>query len=442
MKEVLDKLFSEKNIKKTVTVIVILSLIFIAFIITLFSKPSKPEGEVKVPIGGHGEQKETEEKEIKRDYRINEKPINIKETSTELVYILKNRNSKLNNFGESYIYDGYYVFPKRNVKIKKSYDNIINIVFMSSYTPNILGNLGVKSTETEISKTLGVANHSENGVLTYKTNDYYAIFDTNIKEVSVYFKDKLDSEIFWLYYERYEEEKNLKNYMSDLTSRFPSYYRYDYDNKGLELIYTNYGARLYFKQNDKLSAVYLYSDFEDNIKDETEMKKIQEFPNVKILDTNLALSEDILRKTNDLKKEKNILEENIYSNNKIYKYINVLNSYNNIKQDEEKKLDYKKFPKLDKYHIYFEQNDSRYTFNEVSIIKKNKLNYNINTSKVADYLLLTNNYVFYSIKNEGIFRIDVNTGASIELYKGVEEFELKYINNNYLHFDNKQIKAI
>lgn len=443
MKEVLEKLFSEKHIKKTLIVLAILLLIFIAFIISFFSKQPEPQTEVRVPIGGHVDNKDDEEqKGIQTDYRINEKTVSIKETSTELIYILKNRNSKLNNFGESYIYDGYYVFPKRRVKIKKSYDNIISIVFMSTYSPNILGDVGVNSNEDKINKTLGVPNHSKKGVLTYKTEKYYAIFDTNKKEVSVYFKDKLDSEVFWMYYDRFEFENNLKNYISDLTTKFPSYYRYEYDNKGLELIYTNYGIRLYFKQNDKLSGVYLYSDFEENIKDESEMKRIKEYSKVKVLDTNLALSEDVLRRNNESKKEKNILEGKIYSNNKIYKHINVLNGYNQIKTDEEKKLEYKEFPKLEKYHIYFEQNDSRYTFSEVSIIKLNKLNYNINTAKVADYLLLTPDYVFYSIKGDGIYRVNINTGESVDLYRGMEEFELQYINNNYLHFDDTQIRAM
>lgn len=442
MKDVLKELFSEKNFKKTLVVIVMIILILIAFILSNIIKKEEPELETKVPIGGHGEEKDDQKKELRTDYQINEKAVNLKESATELTYILKNRSAKLDNFGDFYIYDGYYMFPKRNIKIKKSHNSIINIVFMNSYTSNILGDVGVNSTEEKITKTLGIPNHSENGVLTYRTNKYYAIFDTNIKEVSIYFKDKLDSEVFWMYYKRYEFEKDLKNYISDLTTRYPSYYKYEYDSDGLELVYTNYGIRIYFKEKDEGSAIYLYSDFEENISSEAEMSGIREYSDVKILNTNLVLKEETLRKSYEAKQKEYSIAGKIYSNNRIYKHINVLNSYNDINKDEEKKLEYKNLAELYKYHIYFEEKDSRYVFNNVSIIKKNNMNYNINTAKVADSLLLTHDYVFYSIKNEGIFRLNVNTGQNIQIYSDRGEFELKYLKNTYLHFDDKQIKAL
>lgn len=432
--------------KKKIIVILILLLIFILLILFAFVFNKKIEEPiVEVPIGKHGKTEE-KEKDKKIDISINENEIDLKATSIELSYLLKNPKTHLNNFGDSYIYDGYYVFPKRQIKIKKSYDTVLNLVFFNSYKGNIISDVNVNTNALNIVSKLGTPNYNENGVVIYKTKDYYAIFNTNNKEVSIQFRKSPNLEVFWNLYNMYLNTNDLKSYISGLTKNYPYYTEYNYDTDGLELIYADFGIRLYFKQFDSENGIYIYSNYDNNIK-EYSLENIKKLPNVYYKNANLIVQEEIKRIAYEKQKKDFVIPEKLYSDNKIYKNINVLKSYANIKQEKDERTgeskEYKELLNLNKYKVYYEFNNRKYTFSNVSIISKIGNNhYNINTAKVADNLLLTENYLFYSIKNEGIFRIDVNTGIVTELYIGEGKFELKYIKNNEIYYDDTKTRAI
>lgn len=434
-------MFNFKNRKKLITILVLLGIFVLYIVLALLFKSPKIEEKPNVPHGEHG-QSGDKDNNIETYITISEREVNLQINTIELLHIINNPKISLNSFGEYYVYDGYYVFPKRHIKIKKSFDKILSVVFFKEYTGKILKDVNVTSSNSNIISSLGEPNYNENDTIVYKTKDCYIIFDTKQQQVSAYLRNEVDLTDFWALYEVYLKTNDLKRYISEVTKRYPVYTQYNYDSDGLELIYADLGIRLFFKEFETDNGIYLYSNYK-NENEEFSIDKVKTLQGVIYKNYNLILKEEIERLSIEKGKSEFSLPEKIYSDNGIYENINVLQSYlEKVKETEEEK-EYKKLDKLSKYTVYFDLSSSRYTFNNVSIISKtNSNNFNINTAKVADNLLLTENYVFFSIKNEGIFRLNVNTGVVIELFIGEGNFELKYIKNNELYYDNMKIKAL
>lgn len=443
-------MIKQENKKKIIVLVVIFLFFILLLLFAYVFKKDEVQSPVEVPIGKHGHSDELG-KEIDTYITIDEGEIELKETSAELKYILKNPKVNLRDFGEFYIYDGYYVFPDRKIKIKKSYDQILSLVFFNDYAGNVIDDIGVNTTSFNITSKLGNPNYNNEGFIIYKTKRYYVIFNTDLKQVSVYFRTSPDLMIFWNLYQIYKDTNNLKTFISDLTNYYPSYTNYIYDTNGLELVYADFGIRLYFKQNDLRNGIYIYSNYENNGNEKYSLDNLIKNYKVYYKNQNLIVKEEIERLIYEEEKRNFSVVNKIYSDNEIYKNINVLESYANKKIekiiDEKTKKEiikeYKELANLSKYKIYYELNNNRrYTFSNVSVISKIGNNhYNINTAKVADYLLLTEDYLFYSIKNEGIFRMNINNGKVIELYIGAGNFELKFIKSNYLYYDDTKVKA-
>lgn len=437
---------NESNKKKMIA-IGVLALIFIIFIVAslLIKKPEVQEIP-DVPIGEHGNST-NDDKPLETDVSISEREVELTAVSTELVYILKNPKANLQNFGEYYLYDGYYVFPNRNIKIRKSFDKILNIVFFNQYKENIVQTVNVKTSSSDLIKELGQANHNENGIIVYKTKNYYIIFDTVRTETTVYFRGVADLQMFWNFHSMYQQTNDLKAFISSITKYYPAYTKYDYDSDGLELTYSDLGIRLYFKEFDSNNGIYLYSNFENDGNAEHTIDKLTQKQNVYYKNFNLFLKDEIQRADLEQRKKTFSMPEKIYSDDERYNNINVLKSYLNKKKEKDPETEiekeYKALTSLPKYKVYYTLNSKRYKFADVSIISKTGNNhYNINTPKVADNLLLLEDYLFYSVANEGIFRININTGAVTEIIIGTGSFELKYVNGQYLYYDNTSIKAL
>ncbi len=434
-------MINRQNKKKIIAIAVIIG-IFILYIIfvLIFSKP-RVEESPDVPIGDHG-QADVTDKSSDSYITINEKENDLSIAAIELLHAIKTPSMSLNSFGEYYIYDGYYVFPKRQIKIKKSYDQILSIVFFDEYKGEIIKGINVNTSNSNIVSKIGTPNYNENNLLVYKTKDCYISFDTERKQVAAYLRNQNNFNEFWQLYDIYLQNNNLKRFIADITKKYPTYTQYFYDVDGLELIYADYGIRLYFKEKDNENGIYIYSNYySDN--EEYSVENLQKKTNVKYKNYNLIMKEEIERVTNEQNKKNFSWPEKVYSDNDIYKYFNVNNSYLEKVEATETEQEYKILKKLSKYTVYYETNRMNYTFGNVSIISKiNNNNFNINTAKVADYLLATDEFLFYSITNEGIFRININTGAVVELHIGEGSFELKYIKSNYLYFDDVKIKAL
>lgn len=432
-------MFDLKNKKKFIFFIVIAGVFIIYVLFSLFSAKPKIQEDTNIPWGDQGKTESTDTK-IESYVTINEREINLSVASVELLNIIKNPKMELKSFGEYYIYDGFYVFPQRQIKIKKSFDRIINVVFFDEYKSNIIKGINVQTDSDSIIMNLGSPNYNENNLLAYKTKDYYIIFDTKNHQASAYLRNNEDLEVFWQYYKIYLQSGDLKKFISNTTMVYPSYTKYSYDSDGLELIYADLGIRLYFKEYDNENGIYLYSNYY-NENEEFSVDNLKKFKNVNYKNTNLVMKEEIERIAEEQLKLNFSWPEKIYSDNDIYKNINVEESY--LKKAREEEKEYKVLEKMDKYTVYFNLNSTNYTFSDVSIVSKigNK-NFNINTAKVADNLLLTKEYVFYSIADEGIFKININTGSVVDVYIGEGNLELKYIKDGFLYFDDVKIKVI
>lgn len=436
-------MFNLKNKNKNKFIFLgIIGGIFILYILfALISPKPSVEEDPNVPWGEQGQIADPNTS-VESYVTVDEKEVDLSVISIELLNIIKNPKMDLKSFGEYYIYDGFYVFPQRQIKIKKSYDSILNIVFFDEYKTDILKNVNVQTSSVNIITNLGNPNYNENDLLVYKTKDYYIIFDTKNYQASAYLRYNRDLNEFWQFYEIYLKTGDLKRFISDITKKYPSYAKYSYDSDGLELIYADLGIRLFFKEFDNESGIYLYSNYH-NDKEEFSVDNLKKYNNINYKNYNLVMKEEIERIADEQIKLNFSLPDKIYFDNSIYKNINVMESYLKKVLATQDEKEYKILEKIDKYTVYYNFSNTNYTFSNVSIVSKtDNKNFNINTAKVADNLLLTDKHVFYSIANEGIFRINVNTGSVIEVYIGEGNLELKYIKDNFLYFDDVKIKII
>ena len=65
--------------------------------------------------------------------------------------------------------------------------------------------------------------------------------------------------------------------------------------------------------------------------------------------------------------------------------------------------------------------------------------YNLNQSQSADSIYLTNKYIYYSIENSGIYRIEPYSRSLKRITNGGKNLDILMVKNNEIHLKNGQI---
>lgn len=203
----------------------------------------------------------------------NTKITNFNIQSIELMQLMNNdwrKNAlKLNNAEE---FNGSIYAEEIGIEVKIAYKNVLNIVFEENYNGNILNNINTKMKLSEIKSILGnptFESTEEANFIGYKGKNIYVFFSEG--QVSIYPINDYNISTFENLIRQFNEDKNVKKFVSSTTSTWQDYNLYNYDENFVNLEYVLKGIKIQFNVTNQ-HGVIVYN----NCKYISEIKKLKD----------------------------------------------------------------------------------------------------------------------------------------------------------------------
>lgn len=393
--------------------------------------------------------------------------------------------------------DDYEIYFDEGYRVKKSATTIFNIDFMEQYKEPVVNNIKVGTSLEEVQNQLGTPAFSSggsSGFIGYTSYNLYVFFWAD--HISIYRNENMnDEQQFLTLLNKFREDADVKSFINQLTDLWPDYTSYDYDSKYLHLTYTLKGIDIKINV-DQDNGVTFYSNYngsylkdlieqKDNLPKYTyynnqnmifqnEQRKASSLLNRKfIVDTfnfNAQLykenrKEGIEDKTIRYERTSNkfvVYQKNVRNGNLMIYIISSDNQY----PDSEIETKVNSYLWLDDTKlIYSIKNKGIYLYDAITRETKTLLEGN-DTFQIKDYannkiyydnmeftyvldsnlpekcdsmVWLNNENIAYSIRNQGIYRYNINTKETNTILEGNETFDLKQYVNGRIYYDNTNI---
>ena len=170
----------------------------------------------------------------------------------------------------------YEIFEEQGLQIRTIYKKVFNIIFTSDYNKEVVNTIKTGTDLKEIIRILGTPTFGEEnlGLIGYKGEKIYVFFTES--KISVYRVEdqyeKLDE--FIILIEKFEREKNVKEFVNGITDIWPDYDQYDWDKNYVHLQYTLKGIKIEFNISSNQGITYS-SNFTGKIRENLTVQDIQ-----------------------------------------------------------------------------------------------------------------------------------------------------------------------
>lgn len=311
-------------------------------------------------------------------------------------------------------FEKYDIYFDEGIEVRKIGSRVFNIIFTNKYSENVVNNIKVGESFENIEKILGKPTFEQENIVGYKSDKIYVFFEKD--EISVYRVEEGNNEDFVNLINNLENENDIKKIASTLTDIFPDYDEYEIQGESIRIIYSSKGIELKYNITNQ-QGFTLYNNYTGNIKEDKTIKNIdgKDIPKYVYID-----SENNLVFLTEQKRRAQIEERSYY-------YSLQLN------EDETNKLNVLS-SEFD-YYIKYEQNNKIIKFfSKDNKYPKIELEVNFNS-----YMWIDDYRFMYSIKNKGIYALDLRNQKTTTIIEGNEEFNFKSYNNNILKYDEKMI---
>ena len=307
-------------------------------------------------------------------------------------------------------------FPERHIRTKDSFGRLNYVVFTKLYKKPLFNNLYLTDSKSEIERKLNIKIKEGNEAITIRNKGYYVHINIAMKEAVVMpIIEDANIDEFLKITKNFLKDGDLKKYIPEITTKYPYYTNYEYGENKINLTYPTLGIDIIFldkkanRYGESGINVYPNSPFYGRIRDfknendKEDIIKMREYDLVKTEGTRILM--DVTAKKDSLLKSPNY-QVGVYANKT--KNENSREMYNNI--------------------LVF---SSKYNFGEP---------YNLNTSGVADSIVVTDKYVYYGIDGEGIYRHNPEDKENLLIEKITDEVRLKNIKGNKLYVNEGYIE--
>lgn len=307
-------------------------------------------------------------------------------------------------------------FPERHIRTKDSFGRLNYVVFTKLYKKPLFNNLYLTDSKSEIERKLNIKIKEGNEAITIRNKGYYVHINIAMKEAVVMpIIEDANIDEFLKITKNFLKDGDLKKYVPEITTKYPYYTNYEYGENKIHLTYPTLGIDIIFldkkanRYGESGINVYPNSPFYGRIRDfknendKEDIIKMREYDLVKTEGTRILM--DVAAKKDSLLKSPNY-QVGVYANKT--KNENSREMYNNI--------------------LVF---SSKYNFGEP---------YNLNTSGVADSIVVTDKYVYYGIDGEGIYRHNPEDKENLLIEKITDEVRLKNIKGNKLYVNEGYIE--
>ena len=320
------------------------------------------------------------------------------------------------DFGErDSIFDNYYIYFDKGIKVRIIDEKIYNIVFTKQYKNSVVNNcfpgVDLKYVEAKIGKP--TFKDEERKIIGYKGEEIYVFFTET--EISVYRNSSVNSDDFFNLADKFLlEELDLLEFMNELTYIWPDYSSYEYNEESIYINYPLKGIEIAINNGD-INGILVYNN------NKSSLSKISRY----LEDTRFVsrLQTDLVFKT-----EKERVERSL-------SWINLSKEYEKSLSKETLELQGRSL----KYCIYPEK-DNNGNIYKIRFISEfgNEPDRELNDG-VYTYLWESNDYFIYSKIGSGIYFYNLNTGRIQRIITGkkTDEFKIKSYNNGILEYDDK-----
>lgn len=408
-----------KKLKKEylaiITLIIVVTLVSL-IIISSINKNNNPKTEPKVPIikntgGIQSNKKPSKYLNLGKIYDASNFVIN----SQEIILSLEKKDfSAKEIFGNSEKFFGdEIVYQDRAIRAKDSFGKLNYLVFTKNYPFEIINGVKLTDTKEEIESKLGIKLNKEELGVTLQTNKY-AIYLSPVFKSAVFFPNyETDIKKMAELLKELVESKDYKRIIPEITKEYPMYTDYQYGENYIKLTYPTLGIRIVseFESKRKSHEVNIYGNI-----------------------PNLIEIEEMLK---SLKKNSEII--NIYEEDAVkIDAVEILNKFELLLEGLAEQED--NIVMLSREEETNEEKINNYT-KCIVVPQNSKIEpYNLNKAGVCDDYIIIGEYIYYSLNNEGIYRINGNTGITefVKKEKGVIRFEK--FENGYIKYNNGYIK--
>ncbi len=221
----------------------------------------------------------------------------------------------------------------------------------------------------------------------------YLLLDMKNHIGYVYFKRDAQISKFMEYVDKYLKDRDLKSFVNSMTETYKEYDRFEYNSRKVHLVYSTLGIEIYATNTDKMNNginIYENSKYYEMLKNKYLGLDINKNNNYEVIKPEIELgvifkSEDLVEKQMKYRIEREKVIGEAYVTDIENKFNVAVLGDNTDARDSDGQV----------------FNRCVVCFDDPKIER-----YNLNTAGTADSIYVTNNYIYYTLNNSGIFRLE------------------------------------
>lgn len=221
----------------------------------------------------------------------------------------------------------------------------------------------------------------------------YLLLDMKNHIGYVYFKRDAQISKFMEYVDKYLKDRDLKSFVNSMTETYKEYDRFEYNSRKVHLVYSTLGIEIYATNTDKMNNginIYENSKYYEMLKNKYLGLDINKNNNYEVIKPEIELgvifkSEDLVEKQMKYRIEREKVIGEAYVTDIENKFNVAVLGDNTDARDSDGQI----------------FNRCVVCFDDPKIER-----YNLNAAGTADSIYVTNNYIYYTLNNSGIFRLE------------------------------------
>ena len=221
----------------------------------------------------------------------------------------------------------------------------------------------------------------------------YLLLDMKNHIGYVYFKRDAQISKFMEYVDKYLKDRDIKSFVNSMTETYKEYDRFEYNSRKVHLVYSTLGIEIYATNTDKMNNginIYENSKYYEMLKNKYLGLDINKNNNYEVIKPEIELgvifkSEDLVEKQMKYRIEREKVIGEAYVTDIENKFNVAVLGDNTDARDSDGQV----------------FNRCVVCFDDPKIER-----YNLNAAGTADSIYVTNNYIYYTLNNSGIFRLE------------------------------------
>ena len=221
----------------------------------------------------------------------------------------------------------------------------------------------------------------------------YLLLDMKNHIGYVYFKRDAQISKFIEYVDKYLKDRDMKSFVNSMTETYKEYDKFEYNSRKVHLVYSTLGIEIYATNTDKINNginIYENSKYYEMLKNKYLGLDINKNNNYEVIKPEIELGvifkqEDLVENQMKYRIEREKVIGEAYVTDIENKFNVAVLGDNTDARDSDGQV----------------FNRCVVCFDDPKIER-----YNLNAAGTADSIVVTNNYIYYSLNNSGIFRLE------------------------------------